>query len=262
MRSMPYRSMMLALALSLAGCEGWLGSGSPLFPDDPEPDEESVEGLWEGSATQNGNSRNAHLLLTPGAYAYMSILDADGLYSEMNVGQTSLEGDTLRSTTARHYRHDVQGFFVEDGTTRLSGPVSSRNSMTLSVTRTVDGNASTSSLSLAYKDVYERDSALATLSGNYSLQRADVGNLLLSIDSNGVMTGSNGDCTINGQAAVVDTRNNLYSLTLSFGADCAYTGPMSGWAWLDYSSSQRSGLGVYARTEGGDVLFAFRGDND
>jgi hypothetical protein len=69
-------------------------------------------------------------------------------------------------------------------------------------------------IAFTYHSIYERPSSLATLAGNFSTTSAS-----LSIDSQGVIffqSAANG-CTGNGQAGIIDSRYNMYRLTITVG---------------------------------------------
>jgi hypothetical protein len=69
-------------------------------------------------------------------------------------------------------------------------------------------------IALSYHSIYERPSSLVILAGNFSTTSAS-----LTIDSQGVIffqSAANG-CTGNGQAGIIDSRYNMYRLTITVG---------------------------------------------
>ena len=119
----------------------------------------------------------------------------------------------------------------------LNGSVAERQSMILDVKcKAVEDQQVLTTLTLNYDTRYERDSSLATITGNYTYT---VG-MVLSIDANGEVFGQDAvtGCVINGQVTIIDMAFNLYGIEWSniscAGQDSELNGKvLSGLALLD-----------------------------
>lgn len=248
----------LALLLVLGGCKGWLGNGSPLF-DPGDKENETSEGRWSGTATAGSSlQRTTDMLVLPDGFAWTAIYELAYGYAELVAGQLTLDQADVTSSS-RHYTHEAQGFFKEDGTATLDGDVDGGSSFRYALTTRVNSVNTSYSVSLGYDNGYDRDAALATLAGQYSVTADNVGTQTFTIDSAGVIDGENGSCAVSGQALVQDASQNLYTVTLNFGSSCLHPGVMTGRAVLDYVAGVKTGLTLFARPDSGTVAFLFRG---
>jgi hypothetical protein len=101
------------------------------------------------------------------------------------------------------------------GTGTLSGTISQRSSMTITVTGTTSMGMALGSdtETWTFNSSYDTASSLATVAGNYT-----DGSNTLSINGNGVMfeqdptTG----CVLNGQISTIDTQYNAYTISFTF----------------------------------------------
>lgn len=108
----------------------------------------------------------------------------------------------------------------------------------------VHGASRNTKLAVSYDQVYENDSSLAIIAGTYSVSDATGYTLTYTIDSTGVLSGSDTEgCTASGAVAIIDSNFNMYRFNVVFtgcGANGAQ-GPFAGiGALLD------SGLGANA----------------
>ncbi len=116
------------------------------------------------------------------------------------------------------------GSTFSDGTTRatcsLSGTVSERQTMTVTVNCRTDGLLRTEYVAtLDYSDVYERDSSLATIAGNYQGPKA-----VLNITGDGTVFSQDPatDCVVNGQTDIIDSAFNAYEFEFTY-SNCTGT---------------------------------------
>lgn len=247
----------LVVVLALGGCKGWLGNGSPLF-DPGDTQDETAEGRWSGSTTAGSVQRTTDMLILPDGFAWTAIYEQAYGYGELMTGQLTLDQAEVTSSS-RHYTHEGQGFFTEDGTATLDGDVDGGSRLNYALTTRVNSVNSSYSVSLGYDSGYDQDAGLATLAGQYRVTADNVGTQTFTIDSDGVIEGENGSCTVSGQALVQDAEHNLYTVTLNFGSSCAHTGVMTGRAALDYAAGVKTGLTLFARPDSGALAFLFRG---
>ncbi len=134
---------------------------------------------------------------------------------------------------------DVESNFIfvtQPGSTFADGATSATCSLsgTLSERQTIEiaANCSTAGVlhtdivaSLSYSDVYESDSSLAAIAGNYQAPKA-----VLNIAGDGTVFSQDPDtdCVVNGQVSIIDSAFNAYDLEFVYsnctGADTAMNG--------------------------------------
>lgn len=259
------RAALLTLLLALGGCKGWLGSGSPIFDagNDGSDDSDSVpqaEGRWSGTTSSDTVRQTVDMIVLPGGYAYVMRFDTGYLYSSLGALQLTVDGSAVTSATGSHFVPRTAGFFERDGTVSARGSVSSGVSLNLTLDSVVGSTTVSTGLPLVFDSSWNSGGTLTRLSGNYVRTASDTGTQTLTIDSNGVITGASGLCTINGQASVYGSGRNLFMVNLRFGADCPYAGSMGGWAQIDELTGNKSGLTLFGRSAEGLDMFWFRGD--
>lgn len=255
-------------SLLLAGCEGWLGNGSPIFDndDDGEPDIElqTAEGLWSGTRTAaNATESPTQMLVLPGRSAWLLLPDADERYSALVVGELQIDGETL-SSEASLFEHEQLGFFRRSGEARLDGSVRSRSQMQLSLRTEVDSVAQTASIEQSYQSGYARTTLTADLAGTYRRSGSDSGEVELVVDEAGHLQGSIADdCQLSGRGSSVDAEKNLFSFSIQTSDDCPYAGLLSGWGWLRLNTAgERSGLSLLVRAEAGSPVLLLQLQRD
>jgi hypothetical protein len=94
---------------------------------------------------------------------------------------------------------------------------------------------------LTYNPIYDRDSSLATLAGNFEDLRTGA---IVNINSNGVAFSQNpaNGCVLNGQASIINAQFNAYRVQYTYsscqGADAVLNGvTFRGLATLDNTGS-------------------------
>lgn len=210
MRTASNLALALAAAVLLGACGG--GGGDSASPNPPAPQNASLGGIWEG--TTSTGSQVLGLIAETGEFHF---LQDDGIqyFGTASTSQNSVSG-TFTGVT------ELGTAFLDgstSGTGTLSGTVQARASLTGSTSfRTAGGSQSSATVNLTYNTLYERDSSLATVSGNF---REVGGTDIASITSTGdvfLQEPSTG-CTINGKLSIVDARYNAYRVEYTF-ASC------------------------------------------
>lgn len=206
-------AVLVALAIA-GGCGG--GSGSSPPPPPPPPVNASPGGIWDGTDP---------ISLTPvlGLVAETGELffnDAGpingGVYY---VGKFTVDGNAIAANIdaiAMQNSHYPDG--ATWGTGTLGGQLVERTSIDGGVMINTDpappaeGHAYSYSLSLTFSTQYNRASSLATIAGNYGPS-----SLALTISADGVLFAQDAvfGCLINGVITTIDTRFNMYAVTLS-----------------------------------------------
>jgi hypothetical protein len=200
-----FLSVLLSLLALSGGCGG--GGGSSNAP--PPPANASPGGIWAGTSsigvtilglvTENGEF---HFLQDDGIQYFGTVNTSQNALSANFTGVTQIGTTFLDGSRT--------------GTGTLTGTVQVRRSMSGSSTfRTALGNSNTSTITLTYDALYERDSSLATIAGNY---RDPTTNAVINVNSNGVVFSQDAvtGCIINGTISIINATFNAYRLQYSF----------------------------------------------
>lgn len=189
--------------LVLSSCGGGGGSGSNVAPAPPSPPNAAVGGAWLG---QLGSGEELiGLVAESGEFHF---LDANGVQyfgtvtSNVNAISAQLTGYALLGTT-----------FLDNSTTgtgTLTGTIAARSTMTANATfRTSAGTQSTNTITLTYDALYDRDSSLATVAGNFTDLATGA---IVNINANGItfMQDPITGCVINGTVSIINSQFNVY----------------------------------------------------
>jgi hypothetical protein len=200
----------LLFMLGAAGCGGGgYGGGSLVTTASPG-------GIWAGTDSATG-------------LQVRGIVDESGQFHFIRsdlaqfVGTASTMGN---SVTANFEGFTQVGTSFDDhsthGTGSLTGTVAERSSLALSYQFTTDaGTASNGTLNLSYNSLYDVDSSLAAISGNYT--DASSGNTV-SVSGSGAITSQDPVtlCVVNGQVSIIDAMYNAYAVTYEY-SNCTGT---------------------------------------
>jgi hypothetical protein len=135
------------------------------------------------------------------------------------VGKFTVAGNTINANIdaiAMQSSHYPDG--ATWGTGTLGGQIVERTSIDGGVTVNTapppptEGHTYSNTLSLTFSNQYDRASSLAIIAGNYGPS-----SLALTISADGVLFAQDGGtgCVINGAVTTIDTRFNMYAVTLS-----------------------------------------------
>lgn len=205
------RSTLPLLALcAAAGCGGGgNGPSIPPSPQEPIPSDASPGGIWEGSSSLGFTV--VALVTESGQF---HLLRGDGVQF---VGIASTSDERL-SANFVGYAPFPQAFGdgSTTGTGTLAGTVKERKSFDAdSSFRTSKGAASDSTIALSYEKLYERDSSLGTIAGNYlDTER----NAVMSVNDDGTLFSQDpgNHCVLNGAVSVIEPEFNLYRVSYEF----------------------------------------------
>lgn len=227
----------LAAAGGLAACGGGGGDGggSTTTPQTPPVQNASPGGIWDGTLSNGEEVRG--LVTETGEFHF--ITDTLTQY----FGTVTTSGN---NATGEFTGYTALGYVFLDGSTRgtgtLTGTVQARSSFTANTSfRTSAGNNETGSVSLTYNPLYERDSSLGTITGNF---RDLATNTILNINPNGeafAQNAANG-CVLNGTVSIIDSDYNAYRVKYTYsnciGEYAVLNGrALEGLATLDNTSS-------------------------
>jgi hypothetical protein len=226
-----------SLALSACGGGGGGDSGSVATP---APTNASPGGIWFGRDPITGGDILGVITETGEAHF---IRDDESQY----VGTVSTSGTNLSGS---YNGYTAFGTVFIDGSTSGTGTVSG----TIQERRQISGtfNFTTSrgrrdegSTTLAYQTLYELDSSLSLIAGNY---RNTEDGSTVNVNSSGVIFSQSPftGCVINGQVSIIDARFNVYRISYTF-SQCL--GAASG-----LNGTTARGLGVYDNTGSNPVV--------
>lgn len=231
---MKHLAIVAAALVLLGGCGG--GGGSSQAPTPPPVTNASPGGIWEGKL---GSGQDViGLVAESGEFHF---LDVDELTQYF--GSVSVNGN---ATSGQFTGYTAIGFEFPDGTTRgtgsLTGTVQARSTFTANSTFTTSaGSSNSNTITLTYNALYDRDSSLATIAGNFRDVRTGS---IVNINSSGVAFSQNpaNGCVLNGTASIINSQFNAYRVEYSYsscqGADEILNGStFRGLATLDNTGS-------------------------
>jgi len=253
------RSVLLCLSMcALAACNGErsggqnpLGTGGNDGPGGGDQRDRSIGGIWFGIDPISGQD-----------VLGIASEDGDFHFVREDLVQYAGEADTEGSTvTGDFVGFTPPGFEFEDGSTRgtgtISGLVEERERLQLDVVFTTsEGTQDSGTITLAYDEIYERDSSLSTIAGNYATRGT---NGVINVNSNGEVFAQNSTtgCTANGEVSIIDERYNAYRVEWTY-SNCAgelsdLNGlTFSGLATLDDTTENDLGVVLATASSGSD----------
>jgi hypothetical protein len=182
----------------------------PIVP----PTNAAVGGLWYGTTTISGQGAFYVLgMVAENGKAFF--LQEDGV---MYWGTVRSSGNQLRATLDGA---GLDGSPLADGSASGSGPVSgtieARTSVSANATFTTANNSTTTStISLEFDPLYNDDSSLALIAGDY-LDATGYNQGVLHIATNGNLTNTDpqNGCVYSGRIAVINSAYNMYDVQIS-----------------------------------------------
>lgn len=198
-------SSFLILIATLVACGGG-SSGEATVP--PPIQNASPGGIWVGT---DSNGLDIYALSTESGRIHWVAPATE----EQGFGAGTVSGNNVTFT----YTYVAPfGFVLEDGSTSASctasGTIQERQSLSVNVACTTSGGGSfNNSATLAYNSLYERNSSLATIAGNYD----DFG-LTLNVSGSGVVFEQDPDtgCVVNGQINIINAAFNAYDVSITY----------------------------------------------
>ena len=205
---------VFASVLLLFGCGGSSSSSSP----PPPVTNMHVGGIWEGTVTVAGF----------GTLELLGLVAEDGRAHFIQEDGTQYWGTVTASgnqISANITGAVPVGYVFQDGSTSgtgtITGTIAERSTITASSTFTTTlGTVTNGTISMVFNPLYNRDSSLATVAGNYTNFFAP-GSDAMNVSGTGVLFGQDPGtgCVINGTVGIIDPAYNAYQLQYSY-ASC------------------------------------------
>lgn len=164
---------------------------------------QSPAGIWRGSVTTQAGTFPSIGLVSDAGDMRLITTGSNHVAGTFTFEGTSFTAN-LRSYVARSqyiFRPAIHG--------SASGSIHPRSALSGIITL---HDATTSTFSFTYDPLYEKDSSLALIAGNYSKTNGGY-TVTFSIDAAGVWTGSdNTGCKFNGNVALINSNFNMYKI--------------------------------------------------
>lgn len=206
-------SLFLVFCIFLSACGGGGSSSSAVGGVTTAV----ATGVWQGTITQNSVGTFAVVGLIYGNELRFISADAGVLYD----GTISITGTSFTGTTTNI---DFNGGVI--ATSALTGTIVTGSSITGTFTSSDGGSGS---FSLTYDPITTRGASLATTDGNWSATDGAY-TIALSIDANGLLTGSDTDgCAFLGTVSVMDPAVNIYGIALDASSCGVFDGAYDGY---------------------------------
>ena len=199
----------LLFLLAAAGCGGGDEGGSLVTTVSPG-------GIWGGTDSASG-------------LQVSGLVDESGQFHFIRSDLVQFVG--MATTSSNSVSASFEGFaqvgtsFADGathGTGTLTGTITERSALMLSYQFSTDaGTASSGTLNLSYNSLYDLDSSLAAISGNYTEPTTGT---TVSISGSGAITSQdpNTGCVVSGQVSVINSMYNAYDVTYAY-SSCSGT---------------------------------------
>jgi len=224
--------------LSLSGCFG-SSSGSSSGGSTSEEEIVSIEGIWSGSATEEGETYDVAGIFYEGQFFGFS--DESGVVWD---GAYSINNNAFQ--IPQLFAFDVS-LEVLLNVSSVSGTI---DGTSLSATFSSDAGT-TGSIQASYdQSLYERETGLSDISSVWEYTSGQGVYSSVAIDDNGELSGADtGGCLFLGHVSVPDTTRNVFVIDLEVTSCNEFDGDYDGLAYLDSD-------------EGGTTLLRFAAQND
>ena len=207
---------ILGACLLVAGCGG--GSSDSSSPP-PQVSNASPGGIWEGQIFFDSTSSSVEAVGVVTESGEMRFITEDGQQIWGNGTVTNTNQLSLNYSWVLPLGFTTPGG-ATGGTGTLTGTVAERSRIQGAFTSTSSaGEPDSGTVEVFYDDLYERDSSLGLLAGDWlSVGDAE----LMTVDAAGRVFSQDPvtECVLNGQFSIVNASYNVYDVTLVF-SNCA-----------------------------------------
>ena len=204
--------LMLFLIFALCYCGGGGGGNSSSSPAPAPIANESVSGIWNGTFYSEVRHKPYKIcgVITENSEAFFIAIDPpDGGRCS---GNLSVSG---ASVSASLQSYAPKGFTFPDnsivGTTNFNGRVIAKGELS----GRYSGVGDTGTFILSYDSIYERQSSLSAIKGNWVSGWTDVSEIRMNVAENGIISGRTfSGCTIGGSISLIDSASNPYRVNM------------------------------------------------
>jgi hypothetical protein len=235
--------LIASLGLLVSACGGGGGGGS----NPPPIPNAAVGGIWAGTVTVAGQGTldlvglvaedgRGHFIQEDGVQ-YWGTVTSSGNQISASISGAVQVGDQFPDGST-------------SGTGSIIGTIAARSTITGTSTFTTTGGSKTSgTISLIYDSLYDRDSSLATIAGNYT-NAFFPGSDALNVSSSGVIFGQEPEtgCVVNGQVKTINTAYNTYDVEYTYSSCTGVNSILNG--------STFSGIGTLDNTVSPEIAIA------
>jgi hypothetical protein len=202
---------MLFLIFALCYCGGG-GGGSSSSPAPAPIVNESVSGIWNGTFYSEIGHKTYQIygVITKNNEAFFIAVNPPdgGRYS----GNVSVSG---ASASASLQSYAPEGFTFPNGsvvgTTNVNGTVIAKRELS----GRYSGVGDTGTFILSYDSIYERQSSLSAIKGNWVSGYTEVLEIRMNVAENGIISGrTDAGCTIGGSISLIDSASNPYRVNM------------------------------------------------
>lgn len=186
------------------------------------PEKSPLDGIWEGSFDIRGRGPFDFHAIHVGERSTAVTLQAKAIC----VGSVSLDGP--------YYLAKYNLFALDGAPFDYATITGELNDGTIDSHFVTLNGGDTGSLTITYNDIYEQDSSLDLLEGQWSFTDRDGLVIDWSIDQFGAAQGRDSDqCEYAGEIAIINSNYNVYDVTLNISNCGSVNGSYKGMAYLE-----------------------------
>ena len=211
--------------------------------EEPLAEKSLLDGIWHGSFDIRGRGPyDFHVIHVGGRSTAVS-----NKAKAICIGDVRLDGEYY---TAKYQLYSLDGAPFDQATITgvLSDGAIDSHFVTLN-------GGDTGSLKISYDEIYEQDSSLEKVAGEWSFTDRDGLIINMAIDETGAMQGTDSDdCKYAGQVKIINANYNAYEIVLAIGNCDSVSGDYQGLSYLDAQDVD------YFRIDVANELYGFHYD--
>lgn len=190
---------------------------------EPVKEKELLDGIWQGSFDIRGRGPYDFNVIHVGGRSTAVSHKAKAICT----GNVTLDGEYYM---AKYHLYSLDGAPFDQAT--ITGVFNNGKIESHFVTQ---NGGDTGSLNISYNNIYEQDSSLDSVAGNWAFTDRDELTINVAIDAQGIIKGKDSDgCEYHGKVDLINTNYNAYDITLNIGNCDSVNGEYQGLAYLDY----------------------------
>lgn len=201
--------VVLATALSACGGGGDSGSGGS---GGSTPVTASSEGIFTGSMTSTVSHRaqTVTAIVLPTGEARLIRGDCVQYIAATTMSGSFFSGSGTAYAPDGSIAACPSAITFPNGTSLASLDISGQATTASNLLGTYSGGGDSGTFTVSYNNAYTRAGTIARIRGNYSN-----GTVSITIDDNGIVTGTLGADVLNGQVSTIDVSKNAYRISVT-----------------------------------------------